>query len=71
MLSLCLRLLTVGTFRSVLMQAFVYLAGLQLLLTSGRKSALVMLASTVAGVLYRLNFCGVRRLRVRGVGSCC
>jgi hypothetical protein len=43
---------------------FVYLAGLQLLLTSGRKTFLVMVASTLAGVLYRLNFCGVRRLRV-------
>lgn len=46
------------------MQVFVYLAGLQLLLTSGRKSVLVMVASTLASVLYRLNFCGVRRLRV-------
>jgi hypothetical protein len=48
----------------VLLQVFVYLAGLQLLLTSGRKSVLVMVASTLAGVLYRANFCGVRRLRV-------
>lgn len=45
-------------------QVFVYLAGLQLLLTSGRKSVLVMVASTLAGVLYRLNVCGIRRLRV-------
>lgn len=63
------------------LQAFVYLAGLQLLLTSGRKSVLVMVASTVAGVLYRLNVLGVRRLQVgkgeattsraNGMSSCC
>jgi hypothetical protein len=52
-------------FVACCLQMFVYLAGLQLLLTSGRKTFLVMVASTLAGVLYRLNFCGVRRLRVR------
>jgi hypothetical protein len=51
------------------LQVFVYLAGLQLLLTSGRKSVLVMVASTLAGVLYRLNLCGVRRLRVSSSSS--
>lgn len=55
------------------LQVFVYLAGLQLLLTSGRKSVLVMVASTLAGVLYRLNLCGVRRLRVSSssCSTCC
>jgi hypothetical protein len=54
----------------LVLQVFVYLAGLQLLLTSGRKSVLVMVASTLAGVLYRLNFCGVRRLRVSSSSGC-
>jgi hypothetical protein len=55
---------TVAHAAVLVLQVFVYLAGLQLLLTSGRKSIIVMVASTLAGVLYRLNFCGVRRLRV-------
>jgi hypothetical protein len=46
-------------------QVFVYLAGVQLLLMSGRRSLLVLGTSLVAGALYRLNFCGLRKLRVR------
>jgi len=52
-------------------QAFIYLAGLQLLLTSGRKSLLVLGASGLAGLLYKFNFCHIRRLRVRSTVALC
>lgn len=42
-----------------------YLAGLQLLLSSGRQSLLVLGLSGLAGLLYRANFCHLQRLRVR------
>eukprot|EP00775_Hariotina_reticulata_P001734 gene1734-2076_t len=45
-------------------KAFIYLAGLQLLLTSGRKSLLVLAASGLAGLLYKFNFCHIRNLRL-------
>jgi hypothetical protein len=45
-------------------QSFVYLAGLQLLLSSGKQSWLALAASTVAGVLYKSNFCNIKKLRV-------
>lgn len=47
-------------------QSFVYLAGLQLLLTSGKQSWLALAASTVAGALYKANFCNLKKLRVSG-----
>ncbi|KAF6266496.1 hypothetical protein COO60DRAFT_1697105 [Scenedesmus sp. NREL 46B-D3] len=45
-------------------KSFVYLAGLQLLLSSGRQSWLALAASTVAGVLYKANFCNIKRIRL-------
>lgn len=51
------------------LQAFVYLAGLQLLLVSGRQSLLTLAASTLAGLLYRLNFCNIKKLRVGAYGK--
>jgi hypothetical protein len=48
------------------LQSFVYLAGLQLLLSSGKQSWLALAASTIAGVLYKSNFCNIKKLRVGG-----
>jgi len=49
-------------------QAFVYLAGLQLLLTSGRRSLLLGGCAALAGLAYQANFLGIKRVRVRGPG---
>ncbi|WIA29290.1 hypothetical protein OEZ86_011795 [Tetradesmus obliquus] len=48
-------------------KSFVYLAGLQLLLTSGKQSWLALAASTVAGALYKANFCNLKKLRLPGL----
>eukprot|EP00877_Chromochloris_zofingiensis_P000158 jgi/Chrzof1/10142/Cz04g30140.t1 len=48
-------------------KVFVYLAGAQLLLSGGRRSLIVAAASLTAGVLYRINFLNIRRLRLPGV----
>ncbi|PWZ31985.1 Rhomboid-like protein 20 [Zea mays] len=45
-------------------KSFVYLAGLQLLFSSGRRSIVPGLSGILAGLLYRLNTFGVRRLKV-------
>ena len=50
-------------------QAFVYLAGLQLLLTSGRRSLLLGGCAALAGLAYQANFLGIKRVRVRGPRS--
>lgn len=50
-------------------KAFVYLAGLQLLLTSGRQALITLAASGLAGLMYRLNICNVKRLRIPRVIS--
>ncbi|KAL6853805.1 hypothetical protein ACP4OV_019834 [Aristida adscensionis] len=44
-------------------KSFVYLAGLQLLLSSGRRSVIPGLSGILAGLLYRLNTFGIRRLK--------
>lgn len=44
-------------------KSFVYLAGLQLLFSSGRRSIVPGLSGILAGLLYRLNTFGVRRLK--------
>nr|CAB3474568.1 unnamed protein product [Digitaria exilis] len=45
-------------------KSFVYLAGLQLLLSSGRRSVVPGVSGILAGLLYRLNTFGIRRLKV-------
>ncbi|XP_044350547.1 rhomboid-like protein 20 isoform X2 [Triticum aestivum] len=51
---------------SVLLQilALGYLKGLQLLFSSGRRSVIPGLSGILAGLLYRLNIFGIRRLKV-------
>ncbi|KAF8716777.1 hypothetical protein HU200_025869 [Digitaria exilis] len=44
-------------------KSFVYLAGLQLLLSSGRRSVVPGVSGILAGLLYRLNTFGIRRLK--------
>ncbi|XP_062207178.1 rhomboid-like protein 20 isoform X1 [Phragmites australis] len=44
-------------------KSFVYLAGLQLLFSSGRRSVIPGLSGILAGLLYRLNTFGIRRLK--------
>ncbi|KAM3352076.1 hypothetical protein ACQJBY_023762 [Aegilops geniculata] len=44
-------------------KSFVYLAGLQLLFSSGRRSVIPGLSGILAGLLYRLNIFGIRRLK--------
>lgn len=44
-------------------KSFVYLAGLQLLFSSGRRSVVPGLSGILAGLLYRLNTFGIRRLK--------
>ncbi|KAJ1285858.1 hypothetical protein BS78_03G310400 [Paspalum vaginatum] len=45
-------------------KSFVYLAGLQLLFSSGRHSVVPGLSGILAGLLYRLNTFGIRRLKL-------
>ncbi|XP_039809053.1 rhomboid-like protein 20 isoform X3 [Panicum virgatum] len=45
-------------------KSFVYLAGLQLLCSSGRRSVVPGVSGILAGLLYRLNTFGIRRLKV-------
>ena len=45
-------------------QAFIYLAGLQLLLLGGLSSLISGVAGAAAGALWRLNFLGLQRFRV-------
>lgn len=54
---------TIYQHRAVL-QAFVYLAGLQLLASSSLHSALAGGCGLVAGLAYHYNFLGVKRLKV-------
>lgn len=51
------------------MQAFVYLAGLQLAMSSGMASLLVACTGVVAGILYKTNFVGLKMFRVRQGGE--
>jgi len=44
-------------------KSFVYLAGLQLLCSSGRRSVVPGVSGIIAGLLYRLNTFGIRRLK--------
>ncbi|KAG2592378.1 rhomboid-like protein 20 isoform X2 [Panicum virgatum] len=44
-------------------KSFVYLAGLQLLCSSGRRSVVPGVSGILAGLLYRLNTFGIRRLK--------
>ncbi|CAO2177844.1 unnamed protein product [Urochloa humidicola] len=44
-------------------KSFVYLAGLQLLFSSGRRSIVPGVSGILAGLLYRLNTFGIRRLK--------
>ncbi|TVU34733.1 hypothetical protein EJB05_16582 [Eragrostis curvula] len=48
---------------SVSDKSFVYLAGLQLLFSSGRHSIIPGLSGILAGLLYRMNTFGIRRLK--------
>uniref|UniRef100_A0A453FR81 Peptidase S54 rhomboid domain-containing protein n=1 Tax=Aegilops tauschii subsp. strangulata TaxID=200361 RepID=A0A453FR81_AEGTS len=50
-------------------KSFVYLAGLQLLFSSGRRSVIPGLSGILAGLLYRLNIFGIRRLKVAGYAT--
>lgn len=45
-------------------KSFIYLAGLQLLFSSGRRSVVPGLSGMLAGLLYRLNIFGIRRLKL-------
>lgn len=47
-------------------QAFVYVAALQLLLSASRRSMVAGVCGLIAGVLYHVNFMGIREFRVRG-----
>ncbi len=47
------------------LQAFIYLAGLQLCLSGGTRSMLAGAAGLLAGLVYRSNVFGVRSARVR------
>ena len=46
------------------LQAFIYLASIQLLLSAAPSSAVAGACGTVAGLLYRLNVLGLQRLRL-------
>jgi hypothetical protein len=53
-------------------KAFIYLGATQLLLASGRRSLAAGACGVAAGLLYRLDVLGLRRLRVRYIyGSRC
>uniref|UniRef100_I1R8S0 UBA domain-containing protein n=1 Tax=Oryza glaberrima TaxID=4538 RepID=I1R8S0_ORYGL len=45
-------------------KSFIYLAGLQLLFSSGWRSIIPGLSGILAGLLYRLNIFGIRRLKL-------
>jgi hypothetical protein len=45
-------------------KSFIYLAGLQLLLSSGKRSLIPGICGLIAGSLYRLNVLGIRRMKV-------
>ena len=45
-------------------QAFVYLAGIQLLSSSSLRSVLAGGCGLLAGLAYRYNFLGIKRLKV-------
>ncbi|KQK10166.2 hypothetical protein BRADI_2g52800v3 [Brachypodium distachyon] len=45
-------------------KSFIYLAGLQLLFSSGRRSVIPGISGILAGLLYRVNLFGIRRLKV-------
>ncbi|MQM16950.1 hypothetical protein Taro_049911, partial [Colocasia esculenta] len=44
-------------------KSFIYLAGLQLLLSSWKRSLLPGICGVIAGLLYRLNIFGIRRIK--------
>lgn len=50
-------------------KSFVYLAGLQLLFSSGRCSVVPGISGILAGLLYRLNTFGIRRLKFPEFGT--
>lgn len=52
-------------------QTFTYLAGLQLLLVGGRSTLLAGAAGIIAGCLYKVNFLGLKKLRVCGSNALC
>uniref|UniRef100_A0A0D9UZG5 UBA domain-containing protein n=1 Tax=Leersia perrieri TaxID=77586 RepID=A0A0D9UZG5_9ORYZ len=45
-------------------KSFIYLAGLQLLLSSGKRSLIPGICGLIAGSLYRLNVLGIRRMKM-------
>ena len=47
------------------LQAFVYMAGVQLLFASSRQSLLGALCGLAAGVAYRTNLFGLQKLQVK------
>lgn len=51
-------------YRQAVLQAFVYLAGLQLLASSSLRSALAGSCGLLAGLAYQYNFLGIKRLKV-------
>ena len=53
------------------LQAFVYLAGLQLLATSSLQSVLAGGCGLLAGLAYQYNFMGIKRLKVASARSPC
>lgn len=58
--------------KSVLgVQTFTYLAGLQLLLVGGRSTLLAGAVGITAGCLYKVNFLGLKKLRVCGNNALC
>lgn len=50
--------------QQAVLQAFVYLAGLQLLASSSLRSALAGSCGLIAGLAYQYNFFGIKRLKV-------
>ena len=49
---------------TICLQAFVYLAGIQLLASSTWRSALAGCCGLIAGLAYQSNFLGIKRLKV-------
>jgi hypothetical protein len=57
---------------SWLLQTFIYLAGLQLLLTGGLPCVVAGAAGVVAGLVYRTNLLGIRKyVGSSQIGSAC
>ena len=60
----CFRIFQPVDTTKLLMQAFIYMAGVQLLFASSRQTLFGAACGLIAGIAYRTNFLGLQKLQV-------